>query len=192
MGRRCFPWRIVVGLAALPFGMLAVKPRNHFGEFAPIAVVVSLILVLAGLSLRAWAAAIAGDHTRSSKIEAPRLVTGGPFAHVRNPIYLGSFILGFGMVGLLGDLWLLVPHLLVFAVFFGAIVPAEENFLQRRFGEDYARYRRAVPKVIPSLRPWGARTASRPLWRAARGEAFIALLLVAIYGAFRVVIAFKS
>jgi len=192
IGRRCFPWRLAIGLAAIPAGVLAIQPRNHFGAFTPVAVVVSLILVLSGLALRAWAAAVAGNHTRSGTIEAPSLVTGGPFAYVRNPIYLGSCVLGLGVVGLLGDLWLLIPHFAVFAVFFGAIVPAEENFLQHRFGDDYARYRRAVPKIIPSLRPWSARRSARPLWCAARGEVLIAALVTLIYGGLRIVVALKS
>jgi protein-S-isoprenylcysteine O-methyltransferase Ste14 len=191
-GEHFFPRRIVVGIAGLCIGALLVRPRNLFGEFQLAGTAISIALIAAGLSLRAWAAACAGNHTRSSKIEAPRLVTGGPYAFVRNPIYLGSFVLGLGMVGLLGDPWLFVPHLLVFAVFFGLIIPAEEQFLERQFGEEYCRFRRAVPKLFPMLRPW--RGGSRPTlcWRGARGEAKIALLLVAIYWGFRGLLLFQA
>src|SRR5437899_2272772 len=90
-GRRLFPVRIVVGLAAAGAGVLIVRPRDLFGEYAAIGIIASGLLVLLGLTLRAWAAACAGTHTRTEKIEAPRLATDGPYAHVRNPIYLGSF-----------------------------------------------------------------------------------------------------
>lgn len=187
-GLRCFPWRIAVGLAAVAAGACVIHPRNVFGEFQTAGMVASLALVILGLSLRAWAAACAGSHTRSDQIEAPQLVTYGPYAFVRNPIYLGSFTLGLGMVGLLSDPLLLVLHALVFAVFFGLIVPAEEQFLARQFGEEYARFRSAVPRFFPRLRPWSGGAARPLMWRAARGEAFIALLLVAIYGGFRVLL----
>lgn len=152
----------------------------------------SLALVALGLALRAWAAACAGRHTRSASLEAPRLVTGGPYAHVRNPIYLGSFTLGLGIIGLLGDPWLLLPHALVFAVFFGTIIPAEEQFLAAKFGDAFARFRREVPRLIPALRPWPGRTKSAPAWCAVRGELFIALLLLGIYGGFRALLAWHG
>jgi hypothetical protein len=75
--------------------------------------------------------------------------------------------------------------LTVFGVFFGMIVPAEEQFLAEHFGAEYERYRRAMPKFIPALRRWPGRT-ERPLtWSFARGELWIGFLLMVIYGAFR-------
>ncbi|HEX8296648.1 MAG TPA: isoprenylcysteine carboxylmethyltransferase family protein [Chthoniobacteraceae bacterium] len=190
-GRRFFPWRIVLGVVALILGALIVRPRNLFGSHHLLGTSVSFFLVALGLMLRAWAAACAGGHTRSDTIEAPRLATDGPYAHVRNPIYLGSVILGLGMVGLLGDPWLILPHVLVFAVFFCAIVPAEEQFLGRQFGDEYAKYRRSVPKLLPRLRPYASRTRQPLRWSAARGDAAIALSLLCIYAAFRLLLAWR-
>jgi protein-S-isoprenylcysteine O-methyltransferase Ste14 len=169
-----------------------IRPHDLFGQFEGAASVVSVGLVLIGLGLRAWAAAAAGLHTRSATIEAPQLATGGPYAFVRNPIYLGSFVLGLGMIGLLRDPWLLVPHSLVFAVFFGMIVPAEEQYLQARFGTEFIRFRGAVPKLLPALRPWTGRAERELTWRAARGEAWIALILVAIYVVLRAVLLLRT
>jgi protein-S-isoprenylcysteine O-methyltransferase Ste14 len=152
----------------------------------------SFALVLFGLALRGWAAAAAGLHTRTGTIEAPRLATGGPYAFVRNPIYLGSFLIGLGMIGLLRDPWLLVPHSLVFAVFFGMIVPAEERFLEARFGAEFMHFRRDVPKLVPSLRPWPGRKRRALTWRAARGEVWIGVILVLIYLAFRALLLLQS
>ncbi|HEX5176566.1 MAG TPA: isoprenylcysteine carboxylmethyltransferase family protein [Chthoniobacteraceae bacterium] len=187
-GQQCFPWRIAVGAIAVVFGGFIIHPRNIFGAFAPAAGAVSLICIALGLALRAWGAACAGDHTRSGQIEAPRLVTGGPYAFVRNPIYLGSFVLGLGVIGLFGDPWLLVPHAVVFGVFFGMIVPAEEQFLMARFGEDYARFCRAVPKFVPRLNRWKEAVDPPHCWRAARGEAVIGLVVLLIYGVFRAIL----
>src|SRR5688500_17928599 len=103
---QCFlPWRILVGVCAVIAGGLLIKPGTVVGACQVAGQTVSGGLVGRGRSRRAWAAACAGGHTRTGRIEAPDLVTGGPYAFVRNPIYLGSFLLGLGMVGLLGDPW---------------------------------------------------------------------------------------
>jgi len=62
-----------------------------------------------------------------------------------------------------------------------SIVPAEEEFLLRQFGEEYRRYRIAVPRFIPRFRPWPGGERKPFHWRAVRGELFIGLLLVGIY-----------
>ena len=83
-----------------------------------------------------------------------RLVVGGAYRHVRNPMYVavGALIAGQGL--LLGQ-----AILLLYAVIFAATVAAfvqgyEEPTLARRFGEQYEAYRREVPRWRPRLRPW--------------------------------------
>lgn len=174
-----------VGLAVVALMALWIQPRALFGAAPAVGHACSLLLVLLGLAGRAWAAGCAGSHTRRATIEAPRLVTGGPYAHVRNPIYLASILVGIGMVGLLGDPWMLVPCVAVFAFLYGSIVPAEEEFLLGQFGEEYRRYRQAVPRVLPRLRSWPeARPA--PFDRSAvLQEARLGLMLLAIYAVLR-------
>ena len=185
VGVRIFQYRLQVGLAAVVLAAFVFRPRNFFGAHQTAGAVVSLLLVLAGLALRAWAAGCAGGHTRRATIEAPRLSTGGPFAYVRNPIYLASIVLGLGMVGLLGDPWMLGLYVAVFVFLYTAIVPAEERFLRGQFGEAYARYCAHVPRLLPRLRPW-AGAEQRPFERAATvGDARLAVLLVVIYAGLR-------
>jgi protein-S-isoprenylcysteine O-methyltransferase Ste14 len=83
-----------------------------------------------------------------------RLVVGGLYRHVRNPMYVAVLAGILGQAALLGQ-----PRLLGWAAIVGASVVTfvklyEEPVLARRFGEDYAAYRRAVPGWIPRLRPW--------------------------------------
>jgi protein-S-isoprenylcysteine O-methyltransferase Ste14 len=150
-----------------------------------------LCLVLAGLGVRAWAAGFAGRHTRTSKIEGNKLVTVGPYAHVRNPIYLGSVILGFGMVLLIGDRRLLVPCALTFLALYLGLIPAEEEFLSQKFRDEYEAYCRHVPRLLPRLRAWAPADAVETKfdWRAACGERRLSLILTLILGVFRTVAA---
>jgi protein-S-isoprenylcysteine O-methyltransferase Ste14 len=181
VGVRIFHRRMHVGLTAVLLAAFVFRPRNFFGAHETAGTVLSLLLVLAGLALRAWAAGCAGGHTRLATIEAPRLATGGPYAYVRNPIYLASIILGLGMVGLLGDPWMLGLYIAVFVFLYTSIVPAEERFLRGQFGDAYTRYCAHVPRVIPHLRPW-PKAENRPFDRSAIvGELRLAILLLAIY-----------
>lgn len=177
-GHQIFSHRTLIGLGAAVIGGLLVHPGHPYGPFDLVARSFSIALVLVGLAIRAWGAASAGRHTRTDSIEAPELATGGAYGYVRNPIYLGSMVLGFGFVGFLGDPWILLLYGLTFALLYVAIIPAEEAFLRKKFPEQYLRYSAAVPRLIPRLRPWSG-AYQRPLdWRAASGELHVLLLLV--------------
>lgn len=178
---RIFGHRLWIGLAVVAFAALVVEPRAIFGVHQGMGIAASLALIGLGLGLRAWAGGCAGAHTRRAVIEAPRLITGGPFAYVRNPIYLASVILGLGMVALIGDPWLLGLYAGVFVLLYGAIVPAEEKFLREKFGAEYTRYCAHVPRVFPRLRAWKDAAPASFDPRSALGEARLALILVGIY-----------
>lgn len=181
LGLKIFHRRLHVGLSAVLLATLVFRPRPFFGKFSGTGFVISIVLVFLGLILRTWAGGCAGNHTRRATIEAPQLVTGGPFAYVRNPIYLASIILGVGMVGVLRDPWMLGLCLTVFVFLYGAIVPAEERFLRDRFGSAYLRYCLEVPRIIPRLRSWSG-AERRPFDRTALfGEVRLGVLLVLIY-----------
>jgi protein-S-isoprenylcysteine O-methyltransferase Ste14 len=182
-----FAHRLPAGLFAVLVAALFVRPTypKSIGEI--ILKVVSASLVMAGLALRAWGAGCAGRHTRTSTIEAEKLVTGGPYAFTRNPIYVGSMILGLGMVGMIGD-WRLLPLLVVtFAALYFVIIPAEEEFLAKNHPLEYEVYRKNVPRILPRLIPWSAAQPNSFDWQPALGEWRMIVLLVAIlaflYGA---------
>lgn len=182
MAEWMFAHRLPVGLIFVAIGAFVAQPHSLWGEQRLWGSLASLALLFAGMSLRFWAAGSAGTHTHSATIEGPRLATAGPYAHVRNPIYLGSMLLGLGLVGLIGDIRLLPLHAAAFTVLYVILIPAEERFLQQRFGADYATYRSAVPRLIPRLRPWKGSTTQSFAWSAARGELRLFVVLLAIYG----------
>src|SRR5436190_21382 len=76
----------------------------------------------------------------------------------RNPIYLGSMVLGLGMVGLIGDARLFPLYLAAFAFLYTILIPAEERFLLTTYGAQYEAYRSAVPRFIPRMQPWPGKT----------------------------------
>ena len=181
LGRRIFGGRLLVGLGAAAVGMEWLSPVPFFAPGCRWWQSGAILCALSGLGLRAWGSGCAGRHTRSAEIEAPQLVTGGPFAHMRNPIYGGTILIGLGMAALIGDpkAYALAAAALIFL--YVGIVPAEEAFLDRQFGGAYARYRAEVPRFLPRLGPWPGRTRQAFHWRAARGELGIALWTAGIY-----------
>ena len=124
----------------------------------PAAVAWSLALVVPGLWLRGYAA----GYVKKNR----ELTVTGPYAHTRNPLYLGSMLIAAGFtVALLS--W---PVALVlaagFAVIYIPVIAAEERFLRNAFPE-YDNYCRLVPRLIPRLI-----TAPNPKGKSANGAAF--------------------
>ncbi|HXG50828.1 MAG TPA: isoprenylcysteine carboxylmethyltransferase family protein [candidate division Zixibacteria bacterium] len=105
--------------------------------------------LVAGGLLRIWAVSHAGRCTRSRRLKAPMLITSGPYALMRHPIYTGNFLIGLGMVVLSESIVWIPVFLALFVLLYGALVAAEEEFLSERFGEAFERYRRSVPKYLP-------------------------------------------
>lgn len=98
---------------------------------------------LFGLALRAWAA----GHIRKNE----SLATTGPYGYTRNPLYLGSFLLGLGFTIASGR-WVLgfLFGLLFLGIYF-PVMRVEASTLSRTFGKDYQRYAQAVPLFFPRL-----------------------------------------
>jgi protein-S-isoprenylcysteine O-methyltransferase Ste14 len=143
---------IVVGL--LPWWLTGWELR--FDWSLPVRVV-GLLLVVAGVAVLVQSFArfvVEGLGTPSPVAPTERLVVGGWYRYVRNPMYVAvvAAIVGQG-------LWLGQPVLLGYAAVVWVVVATfvrgyEEPHLTRRFGDDYRAYRAAVPGWIPRLRPW--------------------------------------
>jgi protein-S-isoprenylcysteine O-methyltransferase Ste14 len=112
---------------------------------------VGLPLALMGELVRLWA---------SAHIEKTRaLATGGPYAHSRNPLYVGSVLMALGFCLATRSLWVALATLLYFLFFYPAVIREEAGFLQEKFGADFDAWAREVPAFIPRLTPGGPRTS---------------------------------
>jgi protein-S-isoprenylcysteine O-methyltransferase Ste14 len=133
--------------------------------------IVGICSLAAGALLRVWAVSHPGRHTRSRTIKAPSLVTTGPYACVRNPIYLANFLIGLGLV-VLAEAIVWVPfYFILFGLPYRSLVDQEERFLRSKFGEEFGRYCEPVPRWLPRLKyllrhlHWGQIFISRNLAR---------------------------
>lgn len=117
------------------------------------------LIVLAGEAIRFWGVSIAGSETRTTgQVGGTYLITTGPFAHVRNPLYVGNMLLyiGVGVMSLALFPWLLIGAALWFYFQYYMIVTREEEYLIERFGRDYEHYRNNVRRFVPRVAPYTA------------------------------------
>ena len=131
--------------------------------------VAGIVLIAGGAAVLVQAFArfaVEGIGTPAPVAPTERLVVGGLYRYVRNPMYVAVAATIVGQAALLGR-----PGLLLYALGFMAAVAAfvnlyEEPVLSERFGDEYERYRRGVPAWRPRLRPWKSDQPLRPLHRA--------------------------
>jgi len=129
-------------LVAFDIVVLGERPHDVLAPRDPLAIV-GLVLVLAGLMTRSWAAGTLRKHKR--------LVVRGPYALVRNPLYVGSFLMMAGFCLVLGD-W--HTGCLVIGPMIGLYwlaVRDEEQILARFFPEEWPAYAARVPRFVPRL-----------------------------------------
>ncbi len=132
---------------------------------------IGLAVVALGEAIRFWGVSIAGSETRTTgSVGGTYLITTGPFAYVRNPLYLGNMLLyaGVGIMSMALFPWLLIAALLWFVCQYTLIVLQEEEYLAGHFGPAYAEYRRNVHRFLPRLSPY--RDASPAPKRVSVGE----------------------
>ncbi|MEE8335467.1 MAG: isoprenylcysteine carboxylmethyltransferase family protein [Candidatus Neomarinimicrobiota bacterium] len=116
-----------------------------------------LFLVVVGESIRIWAVSYAGGETRTRTVGAPALCSAGPFARVRNPLYVGNMMMYTGIVLIAGSpsLWsMLLITLIFFYIQYSLIVSLEEETLLALFGDTYETYRENTPAIIPRFKAW--------------------------------------
>jgi protein-S-isoprenylcysteine O-methyltransferase Ste14 len=165
-------YRVAGGYVA---GLLALVLADPF----PLSLLLGGGLAVLGESLRIWAS----GHIEKTE----RLATGGPYAHTRNPLYVGSLLVGLGVAVAAWSVWAAAVALLYFAAFYPSVIREEGAFLRQRFGERYDEWARAVPAFVPRLVPAGprgsrfewSRVARNREWRTAAAIPLLALALLA-------------
>jgi len=88
---------------------------------------------------------------RNRKVYAETLVKDGIFAHCRNPLYLGNILIVTGLGIIANSIPFYIAGIPLFIVMYMAIIKAEEDYLIRKFGEEYIEYINSVNRFIPNL-----------------------------------------
>jgi protein-S-isoprenylcysteine O-methyltransferase Ste14 len=142
--------RVPLGFVFAAVFLWLARPTGH-------SMLWSLLLVVPGVWLRAFASGYVRKNTE--------LATTGPYAHTRNPLYLGSMMIAFGFAVAAGSWVILVALAVLFMVIYLPTIRSEEEFLRGHF-PDFAAYAARVPRLLPRLTP-AASDAERGRFSAA-------------------------
>ncbi len=127
--------------------------KRRTGSGVPLPLYLALLaLIIVTQFFRTWAAGFVGTTARGRETQAEALLTAGPYTHVRNPMYLGNLVITTAL-SLMSGLW--YAPLIAWAAYtfvYSNVIPYEEGYLREQFGEEYAAYCRAVPRLLPTLR----------------------------------------
>lgn len=139
----------VVRLVAVYAGVLLLL---YLSEPTPAGVSIGFVIAALGEAVRMWAA--------GHLLKTRELVTSGPYRYTRNPLYLGRLLILTGLCVMArlpyGLNWVVLG--VGYAGFFGYYLPRKEKVEPERLrewhGEAFERYHRAVPALLPTLRPY--------------------------------------
>ena len=140
-----------------------------FAQPTAMTMIIGFAMVMAGEMMRFWGVAYAGSLTRvTASVGAPEVIIAGPFAYVRNPLYVGNLLtyVGIGVMSNALFPWLVLCAAFWFSFQYYQIVALEEDFLEKKFGDQYREFKQRVPRFFPQASPYvnPVQTSQLPHW----------------------------
>jgi protein-S-isoprenylcysteine O-methyltransferase Ste14 len=127
--------------------------------------IAGFIIACIGEFLRLWGVSWAGSETRTTNnVGGTYLIISGPFAHLRNPLYLGNIMMyiGIGIMSFALFPWLQVAGLIFFSLQYNIIINEEEEYLKNTFGKQFENYTANVRRFIPRLSSYKVSKIDQP------------------------------
>jgi len=169
-------WSTVARRIRVPLGFAFAIVYVWLARPTPLSILAGALIVLPGIGLRA----LASGHVKKNE----ELTTTGPYAYVRNPLYLGSLIMALGFTVAARSPWILLIMVAMFVAIYLPVICTEETYLRQVFTsfDDYAQN---VPRLLPRLRAYnrGGSFSSELYWQhreynAILGSAAIIAVLI--------------
>jgi protein-S-isoprenylcysteine O-methyltransferase Ste14 len=135
-------WQKIARRVRVPLGFVFAAVFLWLARPTGKTLLVSLLLVVPGVWLRAYAAGYVRKNAE--------LTFTGPYAYTRNPLYLGSMMIAFGFAAAAGSWMILIALAALFAVIYLPTIQSEEAYLRERF-TGFAEYAARVPRLLPRL-----------------------------------------
>ncbi len=131
--------RVPAGFLLAPLLIFSAKPT-------PRSLLLGVAISLIGLLIRAWASGYLKKNLE--------LTTTGPYAHTRNPLYFGTFIMAAGVSISTNTWWFIVLFVALYLIIYAPVMRAEAETLVKLFPHEYAAYSKRVPMFLPRLSPF--------------------------------------
>ncbi len=143
--------RVPLGFAFAVLFLWLAKPTLVF-------LLLGLVLVVPGLLLRGYAS----GYVKKNR----ELTMTGPYAHTRNPLYLGSMMIAFGFAVAAHSAWIAAILAVLFVAIYVPVIRSEEEYLRSVF-PDFDAYAATVPRLLPRLSAAGSSGATEGVFSAA-------------------------
>jgi protein-S-isoprenylcysteine O-methyltransferase Ste14 len=135
-------WSKIARRIRVPLGFFLAVAYFWLARPTWLSIALGSIVVVPGLLVRA----LASGHVRKNE----SLATSGPYAYTRNPLYLGSMLIGVGFAVAARSWWVGIALVLMFVAIYLPVIRDEEAFLRLKFPE-FDEYARRVPRMLPRL-----------------------------------------
>jgi len=133
-------WSRIARRIRVPLGFVFAVIYLWLAQPTPMLIVVSSLIVATGLAIRA----IASGQLRKNE----DLATTGPYSYTRNPLYLGSMLIGIGFALSARSLWIWILLAMMFTAIYVPVIRSEEAFLRSKFPA-FELYAQRVPRLLP-------------------------------------------
>jgi protein-S-isoprenylcysteine O-methyltransferase Ste14 len=137
-------WSHIARRIRVPLGFLFAVLYFWLARPTWLSMALGAIVVVPGLLIRA----LASGHVRKNE----SLATSGPYAYTRNPLYLGSLLMGLGFAVAARSWWVGIVLVVMFVAIYLPVIRDEEAFLRQKFPE-FEEYARRVPRMLPRFAP---------------------------------------
>jgi len=130
----------------VPLGFLFAIVFLIFAKPTAFSLMIGSAIAIIGVAIRAWAS----GHIRKASV----LAVTGPYAYTRNPLYVGSFIMGLGFTIAAGRALLVLIFIIMILGIYLPVMRVESQTLSELFGKKYQRYANEVPLFWPRFSPY--------------------------------------
>ncbi len=161
-GDWCFRWRSYWPLPILPILLIALQNSGSIERLAgnladDLWEGLCIAISFAGFAVRCITTGCVPEETSGGNTKrqiAKTLNTTGTYSIVRHPLYLGNFIIVYGITLFVQVWWFTLIVILAFWLYYERIILAEEDFLAERFGTLYVKWAEKTPAFLPKFRMW--------------------------------------
>ena len=160
----------------MPIGFLAGILFLWRAEPSPVTYLIGTIFIFLGETIRF----ISSGTLKKYNME---ITQNGIYAYTRNPLYIGSFLLGTGACIMSKDLLFSAVFFSFFILLYSRVILREERYLIGRYGEEYLRYRDEVPRILPrkiNLKFIFRETSPALSFKNREGKTILGIILVLI------------
>lgn len=141
-----------------------------------------VILAVVTQIFRVYVASYLWGRQAVSQPEAEFLTTVGPYAYVRNPMYLGNLLIGISLSLAINEWYAYILFILSYIFVYSLIIPYEEKYLETRFGEKYAEYKASTKRLMPKLAKYMQGANVTPNYKAGiLGEMHVPVFLAGFF-----------